>query len=247
MEPERLLTSTLKSLALLDMLAECRRSVGVSELAEKTRTGRGTIHQRLATLAAAGWVERVEGGQYRLTLRAASILKGALQQASIGERIVRPMEELAAATSEAVSLAVLHDGAALIVQRVESGQVLRADIGVGTSMPLAASASGRVIAAFLSPGEIADLTQSGIRLPDPATLDRIRRERVELSVDDFKEGIFAVAAPLFDASGAFIGALSAAGPSSRLDMQDTREKVLQTVDRIHSVLRGEAPASTTFT
>ena len=237
----RLLSSTLKSFALLDLMAECAQAVGVSELATMTGTGRGTVHQQLSTLVAAGWVERVDGGHYRLTLRAARIIRGALEQAGMGARIQPALESLAAATSEAVSLAVLDRGQALIVQRVESGQVLRADVGVGTRMRLNASASGRVIVAFAPVSEMEALRRRNVDLPPKEAVDKIRSEGVAVSVDEFQEGLFAVAAPVFDGIGGFLGALSAAGPSSRLELEMTTREVLASAKAIGEILRGEVP------
>jgi DNA-binding IclR family transcriptional regulator len=63
----RLLGSAMKCLALLDALASESGPAGVSELARRTETARGTTYQRLQTLVAAGWVEAVGEGKYRLT------------------------------------------------------------------------------------------------------------------------------------------------------------------------------------
>lgn len=238
----RLLSSTLKSFALLDLMAESAHAVGVSELAALTGTGRGTVHQQLSTLVAAGWVERVDGGHYRLTLRAARIIRGALEQAGIGVRIQPALESLASATSEAVSLAVLDRGKALIVQRVESGQVLRADVGVGTRMGLNASASGRVIVAFAPASEVEALHQRNVDLPPEDVVEKIRSTGMAVSVDEFQEGLFAVAAPVFDGTGGFLGALSAAGPSSRLELDMTTREVLDSAKAIEGILRGDVPS-----
>jgi DNA-binding IclR family transcriptional regulator len=237
----RLLTSSLKSFALLDLLAECTHAMGVSELAIMTGTGRGTVHQQLSTLAAAGWAERVDGGRYRLSLRGARLLRGALEQAGVGARIRPALESLAAATSEAVSLAVLDRGKALIVQRVESGQVLRADVGVGTRMGLNSSASGRVIAAYSASSEIATLRAQGQDVPPDAVLEKVRAEGIAVSVDEFLEGLFAVAAPVFDGTGGFLGALSAAGPTTRLELDLATREVLATAREIDGIMRGVAP------
>jgi DNA-binding IclR family transcriptional regulator len=234
----RLLGSTLKCLALIDTMAGSTHAMGVSELAEKTGVGRGTVHQQLSSLAAAGWVERVDGGRYRLTLRSARVLRAALEQASIGERIRAPLEALAAATEEAVSIAVLDRAEALIVQRVESGQVLRVDVGLGTRMPLGASASGRVLVAFSPAAEVAELRKQGVSLPPDDVITKIRIEGVAVSIDEFREGLSAVATPVFDGTGKFIGALSAAGPTGRLELTGTTERVKATAEEINLILSG---------
>src|SRR5437763_17151168 len=109
---QRVLGSALKCLALLEALAVESGPVGVSELARRTDTARGTTYQRLQTLVAAGWVEAVGAGKYRLTMRALIVGNAVLEQADLGSRILPTLTALAARTGETSSLAVLdHDSA----------------------------------------------------------------------------------------------------------------------------------------
>jgi len=237
--PPRLLTSTLKCLTLLEVIADQPGPARLSDLARQTGAGRATVHQQLSTLAHAGWVEQVDGGRYRLTLRPARLAYRALRQASLGMRVQPTLEKLAGTTGEAVSLAVLDDTEALIVQRVESGQKLRLDLDVGTRMPLDTSASGRVLAAFSEPDRIQRLRAANVPLPPDDTLETIREEGYAMAVDEYIEGIFAVAAPVTDPATGALMALSAAGPSSRFDPHAAVDSVLCTADEIRAVLGGQ--------
>jgi DNA-binding IclR family transcriptional regulator len=241
----RLLTSTLKCFSLLDVIAEQPGPARLSDLARMQNIGRATVHQQLSTLVHAGWVEQVDDGRYRLTLRATRIGHRALEQVNLGRRIQSALETVAADTGEAVSLAVLDQSEALIVQRVESGQVLRLDLGVGTRMPLATSASGRVLLAFLPAGRAEQLRDSGVELPPEETLRRIRDNGYAVSVSEYLEGIFAVAAPIFDATGILLAVLSAAGPSSRFDPHAAVEPITRAAEEINRVLGGHAPRKAT--
>jgi len=241
----RLLTSTLKCFALLDTIAEQPGPARLSDLARIQNVGRATVHQQLATLVDAGWVEQVDDARYRLTLRATRIGHRALKQANLGGRIQSSLETLAVDTGEAVSLAVLDESEALIVQRVESGQVLRLDLGVGTRMPLGTSASGRVLLAFSPEERVRSIRESGVRLPSDETLKlkQIREQGYAVSVSEYIDGIFAVAAPIFNASGGLLAVLSAAGPSSRFDPQAAVEPVTRLAADINRILRGCTPRS----
>jgi IclR family transcriptional regulator, KDG regulon repressor len=238
MASSHLLTSTIKCMALLDVLTEYSHSVGVSELASHAGTSRGRAHQLLSTLVACGWVERLEGAKYRLTMKAAVVMRSALEQANIGERIRPLLEELASATAQAVSIAVLDGGEALIVQRAESGHVLRADVGIGTRMPLDGSASGRVLAAFAPPEKIEALRRVGVHIPKEDILVRVRREGIVVSVNEFLGGGFAVAVPVLDESGWLLGALSAAGPTERLDEELITRELRAAALRMGRALHG---------
>jgi len=235
----RILTSTLKCLALLESIAEAGEPLGVSELARRQGTGRGTVHQQLSTLVEAGWVEQADDSRYRLSLRATRIGYRALEQVSLGSRIQPALEALASETAEAVSLAVIDQTEALIVQRVESGQVLRAGLGVGTRMPLARSASGRVLLAFSTPAELKALRERGVEMPPDEILERARAERVAVSIDEFVHDVFAVAAPVFDVHGRLLAALSTAGPTSRYDPETAIPPLRRAAEVVNGILAGK--------
>ena len=134
--PKRLLGSAMKCLVLLDVIAAEPGPAGVSELARLTRTARGTTYQRLQTLVAAGWVEPMGDGKYRLTLRALVI----------GNRRPRASRPRVADTAD-TDVASLDEPAKrrrsrcstgtppMIIQRVASDRALKADIKAGTRMP----------------------------------------------------------------------------------------------------------------
>jgi IclR family acetate operon transcriptional repressor len=236
--PGRQLSSTLKCLALLDILAEMPGAAGVSELARASGAGRGTVHQQLSTLVAAGWVERLEGGTYRLSLHATRISRAALEQANLGSRVLPIMETLAADTGEAISLAVLDGASALIVQRVESGQTLRADLRIGTRMPLATTASGHVLAACALPHQLELLRDGGVALAAPPVLDTVRERGFAVVCDEYLTGISAVAAPVRDGVGRVVAALSIAGPTMRLGIEETVPLVTGAARDLDALLAG---------
>lgn len=213
----RVLSSVLKALELLSEVARRPAPVGVSELARDLDLPRSSVHLMLSTLQEAGWLDRLDGGRYRLSMAIVRLGQAALEQADLGRRALPTMEALAAATGEAVSLSVLDGGEALIVQRVESGHVLRTDLRVGTRMSLASSASGRILVAFASAAQLAALDRLQVPRLSQTLLDDILREGVAVSVDEFFAGISAVAAPVRDPSGHVVAALSLAWPTGRLN------------------------------
>jgi IclR family acetate operon transcriptional repressor len=156
------------------------------------------------------------------------------------------MEELARRSNESVSLGVLNAGSVLFVQRVESPEILRADIRLGTRMPLHASASGKALLAAMTDAEIARL------LPEtmlPASARRTVRERDALLADlrlvrergyakqedEFIDGIAALATPVRDASGRALAALSIAGPIARFDERTWAALLLPTAQHMSQI------------
>jgi DNA-binding IclR family transcriptional regulator len=235
-----LLSSTQKSLVLLEALAEAGRACGVSELAQLVGSTRGTVHKRLATLVAAGWVEQNADGRYGLSLLAARVGNAALAQAGLGDRIHEVLRWTVQETGETCSVAMLHRDAALIVQRAESDQVLHADIRIGTQIPLSAGASSLVLLAFaLSAQQRDELRARGVELATEERVAAVEQAGVAYTIDEFVEGISAVAIPLRDDLRFTTMALTLAGPRSRFE-PDHAERVLRVArERIAALTRGE--------
>jgi DNA-binding IclR family transcriptional regulator len=225
--PDRTLSTVRNAVRALETLAE-QGPLRLTPLAAELGLGKSTAHLLLQTLVADGMVEcDPVSGAYRVGLRAFEIGVTAIEQGGFGARLIGSMEELGRRCNESVSLGVLSAGSVLIVQRVESPEILRADIRPGTRMPLHASASGKVLLAAMPDAEIARLLPE--LLPTPARrtvrersalfaeVRRVRDQGFAGQRDEFVDGIAAVAAPVFTASGSVLAALSIAGPAARFD------------------------------
>jgi DNA-binding IclR family transcriptional regulator len=220
-EPQtRPLSSTLKILSLLDAIANSSNGVRIADVARLVGSSRGTVYQQLVTLIAAGWMERMEDGRYRLTLRAAHIGHAALEQASLGERIIPALEE-----------------SAVIVQRVEPGRVLRADLRVGTRLPISLSATGRVLVAYGSDESRALLSSKGVVLPEQEDIDDIRAKHFAVAL--YMAGVTAIAAPIFSAPGRCIAALAVSAAPGDLDPQRASAALLSSAAEVSRLVSGK--------
>jgi DNA-binding IclR family transcriptional regulator len=226
--PERTLSTVGNAIRALDVLAD-EGPLRLTALADQLNLGKSTVHLLLQTLREHGMVDYDPAtSTYGVGLRVFELGATAIEQGGFGARLVGPMEELARRCNESVSLGVLNAGSVLIVQRIESPEILRADIRPGTRMPLHASASGKALLATMTDPEIDRL------LPEsqlPASARMTHRHRVGLLAEirligergyakqeeEFVEGISAVATPVLAAGGRALAALSIAGPSSRFD------------------------------
>lgn len=207
------LSSAQKGLQVLETLAEYERSVGVSELARAMGWSRATVHKWLITLVGSGWVEQDPSGLYRLTLRVMRVTKGALTQAGIDDRIFPLLEDLAASCRETVSIAILDVDAALIVQRVESPNVLSINLRLGSRIPLDKTASGAVLVAHSSPETVKRLSESGIALPTQERIQSVLEDGLVVVTDELENEMTAAAMPIHLREAGFLAALSVAAPS----------------------------------
>jgi DNA-binding IclR family transcriptional regulator len=232
------LASAMKALALLDHLATRRTSVRPAELAAELEEGRATIYQRLQTLVAAGWVEALPDGRYRLTLRAARLAKAAAEQAGLGDRAMQVLEALVAETRETASLAVLEDALPCIVQRVEPQGMLRAELRVGSTLTLHRSASGCVLVAFADAATLQRLRRGRAVLPDDAVLAAVRRAGHAVFDGQGMEDVRAAAVPVLDPDGRCVAALSLVGPVGRFDAAACVAPMRHAAQRLAQMLEG---------
>lgn len=225
--PDRSLRTVRNAVRLLDTLA-ARGPLRLSALASELALGKSTVHLLLQTLLAEGMIAfDPVASTYRVGLRVFEIGATAIEQGGLGARLIGAMEELGRRSNESVSLGVLSTRSILIVQRIESPEILRADIRPGTRMPLHASASGKVLLAAMTDDEAlallpAELTATASKTQrDRATLlhdlRQIRERGYARQVDEYVNGIAALATPIFDATGKPLAALSIAGPAARFD------------------------------
>lgn len=242
---------TLKTVRNAVWVLRCLSADGPLSLAQMARrlgVGKSTAHLLIQTLLHEGLVEfDAASAAYRVGLGVFEIGTAAVEQSGYGIRLIPAMERLARRCNESVSLGVLSAGSVIFVQRIESPEILRADIRPGTRMPLHASASGKVLLAGLSDEAILALFPGD---PLPPSADRTLRTRHDLlaqvrhvraagyatNIEEYVNGISAIAAPVRDAAGQTVAALSIAGPSLRFAPEHWVPSLLVTAAELSQLL-----------
>ena len=234
----RPLSSVLKSLAVLDALTRTNRPMRLMELAQALDESRATTYQRLLTLTQAGWVDQTGEGAYRLSLQVTRAGNAALEQANLGERSTAVLQDLVLETRETASLAALSGIHAQLIKRVEAEVVVRAQVHLGTRLSLDQSSSGRVLTAFATAEQRELLARKGAALPSPAVLREVARKGYAVSSGRDVPGVRSVAAPVFDAKGACLFALSIVAPTTRFDAARLVRPLLRSADRLRALIAG---------
>jgi IclR family acetate operon transcriptional repressor len=129
------------------------------------------------------------------------------------------MEDLVAEVHEAVSLGVLDDTTAHIIDRAEPDRAVRVNARWESRMPIKNSALGKVLVAYAPESLLERLQSSKVELPDERERTAIRGAGHAFSSGDWPDEVHAVAAPLFDFTGTCVAALSLSAPKSRFDGQ----------------------------
>jgi IclR family acetate operon transcriptional repressor len=220
-----------RAIAVLDVLAEAVE-LGTNEIARRTLINASSVSRLLATMAASGIVEQVEGtGQYRLGRRLVELGNAALSRLDLRE-LARPhLRALVAATGETATLSVPGEEWALTVDFVRSPASVQGVAQIGRPSIPHATAVGKVLLAFggveLPAGELRPYTTHTI--VDPSQLARevarVRAQGWAQATGEREDDLNALAAPVFDAAGELVAVLGVQGPASRFgegQMHDAR-------------------------
>jgi IclR family transcriptional regulator, acetate operon repressor len=214
-----------RALHVLDALEDAGGSINVTRLADASQLSRATVLRILSVLEKYGYVNKRQG-RYRLGV-ALLPLAHAYMLADELTRVTLPvLQELAHTSEETASLFVRWGTKRILVQRVDGLQPLRFLLPIGQGLPLPTGA-GKVLVAALPDEELDRLMDemgertlaNGKRLTREtlrADIESIRRQGYSFSDGERAVGNFSIAAPIVDADGTTIAAVSVAGATERL-------------------------------
>lgn len=214
---------TSKLFAILDAFTD-GELLSASTVVRRTGLPMSTVHRLIGELVGWGGLERRAGPKYAIGMKLWRI--GTL---SPGHRDLREialpfMHDLAVGTRENVHLAVIDGDDALFIEKLSSHDSLPVRSYVGARMPLHATGAGKALLAFSSPAyqrrflaeRLTRLTQNTVTAPGllAQSLTTIRRTGIAVAYEEMCLGSVSVAAPITDAEGNAIAALSVVSRSS---------------------------------
>lgn len=214
-----------RALEIVRLLAEARRSLGVSDLVERTGLPHATVHRLLATLVAEGWVEQSPFSQrYRFGTGILGSAAIALAHAPLLERSRDALIRVAASTGIWTALSVLVERRVTYLAWEPPSKEQALSFRPGVTQPAHCTAAGKLLLAYLPPETVRALfpNTESMRRYTPLTItdpDRLIEGLVEIresgfSTDEgeFRETLRDFAVPIRGAGGAVIAALSCGGP-----------------------------------
>ena len=207
-----LVPAVVRALALLDLLEKERESMSLGKLAASLALPKSSVHGLCNTLTALGYLRRQDDGGFFIGPRVMGLANAFAAQTSPAQEFERLWNSMPAAPQETVILSVL-DGADVVYVAVRNGaRPLGLAFSVGMRLPAHRAATGRAMLAFHEEAQVKRLFPAS-RLPAFMNLPSIRRSDLlhELaltrerghSIDDelVRQGVYCMAAPVFDASG----------------------------------------------
>ncbi len=213
---------------VLQAIARASHPMGVSDLARRTGLSKASVHHLLATLESRRLVMRDdETARYRLGWGLYELGAGVVRDVDLS-RAARPyLDKLAVQTGESVLLGILDNESVLYLDRGEAPHGLRMVANAGRRGPLHATASGKALLAFAADTELVEkiLSEPQHRytkttITDPAQLRQelaqVRQQGYATCWQEREVGLCSLAVTLRDYTGAVVGALTVAGPATRL-------------------------------
>jgi DNA-binding IclR family transcriptional regulator len=206
--------------------------MSAARMAVHLETSRAASHRFLTTLRDLNYVEKTEEGRFRLSFKVLELGMKKLDGFEI-RHIAHPfMQEIALAFGETVNLGHWDGHAIVHLDKINSTEILRLDVGMGAAAPAYCTGLGKAILAFLNDRELeAYLKSVTLKALSPKTITSRKRLRADIAdirrrgyaVDDeeLSLGLRCVAAPVFDYTGLPSYALSVSGPTQRM----TKEKI----------------------
>ena len=218
---------------LLRALVGHGRPMALKDLAREAGMVPAKAHPYLVSFARIGLIEQDRvTGSYFLGPLALQLGLISLQQANPVQVATPLIAELAMQIGHTVAIAVWGTRGATIVRLEESPSAVHVNMRHGTVFSLANTASGRLFAAYLAPA----VAKAGLdeeraqhktnRVPPLAVpswkefekqLAEVRAHALSRSVGEVLPGVNAMAAPVFDHTGAIVLSITAIGPAAVFD------------------------------
>jgi DNA-binding IclR family transcriptional regulator len=222
---EHAVRSVDRAAALLFALGEFDGDVGVTELARHLGLHKSTASRLLATMQTRGLVRQDDGsGKYRLGLAMVRLGGHAEKTLDMVSLASPELETLARSLEGTATLGVLEGDRVKTVFWYDASGMGRDR--TGTSSPLHATASGKVLLSDRPEREVMRLSRIGFTPYTPHTivrvdllleeLARVRNRGFATAFGEYEPSVNAVAMPVFDQRGSVAAALEVRAFGNRL-------------------------------
>ena len=235
-----------KALAILDAFTADDRDLSLAELGRRTALPKGTLHRVAGDLVDAGLLRR-SGTRYQLSTKLFVLGMRVATELSLLEVATPFLEDLYEQAHETVHLGVRDGQQVVYVAKIGGHRQASAPSRIGGRMPLHCTALGKVLLAHAT-GDVRAAVLSGrLRRTAPRTitnasvlaaqLDAIAASGVSFDHEESAVGLACVAAPITDASGGVVAAVSVTGPVARFAPEAHRANIRVSASGISQALR----------
>lgn len=224
-------------LQVIECFSAAAPALTIADVARKSGLTRAAARRYLVTLTTLGYME-FDGKHYRLSTRTARLGYAYFSTAPLPKLAQPILERVADVTQEGVSLAVLDGSDVIYIGRSSARRIMSSVVGVGVRIPAVIGGTGRVLLAS-KPDELVErmlrnigtipLLTAKTKTDRDEVLEEIRLARQQgysINHEEVEIGLRSIAAPVRNATGSTIAAMSVSTPTARLSAAQLVESVL---------------------
>jgi IclR family transcriptional regulator, acetate operon repressor len=217
-----------RALLIIETLAEDDEGYRLTDLAVRTGLSPSTVHRLLTTLEKRRFVQ-FDRGESTWHIGAQSFAVGStfVRRGNFVTQALPYLRKLRDQTRETANLAVVDDGAMVVLTRIESREIMRSVTKVGGRVPMVASGLGKALLATYSEQDVfAIIQRDGMpRLTSKSivragelckSLHDIRRQGYSVDDEEALIGLRCVSAVVYDDCSEPLAAISVSGKASRV-------------------------------
>lgn len=223
---------------IFEVLSQYQEGLTIKEVSEKLGLPQSSTFNLLKTLKEEGYVRQDMVKKYRLGEKLIPLGTRAMESLDIHSVGAQHLQRLKDSVQETIFMAVLSNEELVYISKIDTDRSIRTSAQPGYRKPLYCTGLGKTFLAFL-PEELRKDILHNVELK-PITnhtvtsLDELEEQlkvfkKNGYSIDDEEneEGLYCLAAPIYDNEGKITAAISVAGPKQRMLTQ--KEEIAQQV------------------
>jgi DNA-binding IclR family transcriptional regulator len=227
--------SAIRALEILELLADHEQGLSVKEMSEALAFPQSSTFNLVQTLFEDGYLVQSLNKRYKLGPKLIRIGTRALASFDLHTDARLYLQELMGKVEETVFMAVLSDSELVYIAKVDSNRSIKTSAEIGSRKPLYCTGLGKAFLSFLPKEkreelihktDLVPLTPKTVTNPEELLSQLAQFNTLGYAIDDEEneEGLYCYAAPVYNAAGEIIAAISTAGPKERITKNS--EKVI---------------------
>ena len=238
-----------KAVSILELMAGAKMPLALGELARQSGYPKSTLHGLISTLRELGLVDQSPiDGKYSLGLHLFELGCAVTGTWDI-TTVAKPyLQGIAQRICETVFIAARDREDSIILDQAEANNPLRVSVSAGTRMPLHCTSQGKIFLAYHEEQLLRHLIKGGPDAFTPHTLcteealreecRTIREQGYAIENGEYRIGLRAVSAPVFDRSGEMSYAIGIVGMFRRIQSDEFNEAIQLVVEAAKNISRG---------
>ena len=221
-------------LRVLNEIALSSTPLSLKELSVRLDLSSSRLHKYLISLSRMQYIVQVQNARYTLATASLTLGMAALKRIDPMPITFDAAARLHLATDKTVSVAIWNGNMPLIVNWLDSSQVLAVNIRLGSELSPFFSAAGRLFLAYLPPQRQQEIIETFYQAPSAlpryqgrqldkaafyAQIRRTRDENLACFYGDFLPDINVISSPVFNLGGQIQAVISLMGMASDTDVR----------------------------